>query len=39
MVDLIQEHLDTSIAILTLIISALVIFLGLGDDKKRNKNN
>lgn len=37
MVDLIQEHLDTSIAILTLIISALVIFLGLGDDKKKKQ--
>ncbi|MGF2053733.1 hypothetical protein [Vagococcus fluvialis] len=34
MIDLIQENMDTSIAIFTLIVSVLVIFLGLGDDKK-----
>ena len=34
MINLIQENLDTSIAMLTLIVSVLVIFLGLSDDQK-----
>ena len=34
MIKLIQENLDTSIAMLTLIVSVLVIFLGLSDDQK-----
>ena len=34
MIELIQGNLDTSIAMLTLIVSVLVIFLGLNDDKK-----
>lgn len=37
MIKLIQAHLDTSITIATFIISALVIFLGLGDDKKNKQ--
>lgn len=34
MIKLIQENLDTSIAMLTLIVSILVIFLGLSDNQK-----
>lgn len=37
MIRLVQEHLDTSIAILTLVVSSLVIFLGLGDDTKNKQ--
>lgn len=36
-IKIIQEHLDTSIAILTLIVSVSVIFLGLGDNKKNKQ--
>lgn len=34
MFEVIQANLDTSIAMVTLIVSVLVIFLGLGDNKK-----
>ncbi|MBO0476537.1 hypothetical protein DOK76_05610 [Vagococcus sp. DIV0080] len=37
MIDVIQENLDTSIAIATLFISALVIFLGLGESEKNKQ--
>lgn len=38
MIELIQENLDTSIGLVTLLISAIVIFLGLENDKKNKQD-